>query len=137
MMRSSPLLRSMLVLNARAFGFLNAPLVGAARRGFRGGAAAPTLGLSRRGGALHGARSASDFTTSELKRLLGERGIDFRDCLEKRELVERLQDLPDEDEQLQSLEQNFPSVSAALLQLLILGINDLNTSLAWSGSELV
>ncbi|KAH8072820.1 hypothetical protein JL721_3470 [Aureococcus anophagefferens] len=69
-MRSSPLLRSMLVLNARAFGFLNAPLVGAARRGFRGGAAAPTLGLSRRGGALHGARSASDFTTSELKRLL-------------------------------------------------------------------
>ena len=60
----------MLVLNARAFGFLNAPLVGAARRGFRGGAAAPTLGLSRRGGALHGARSASDFTTSELKRLL-------------------------------------------------------------------
>ena len=82
----------MLVLNARAFGFLNAPLVGAARRGFRGGAAAPTLGLSRRGGALHGARSASDFTTSELKRLLGERGIDFRDCLEKRELVERLQD---------------------------------------------
>lgn len=37
-------------------------------------------------------RSMSDFTTSELKRLLSERGIDFRDCLEKGELVSRLQD---------------------------------------------
>ena len=38
-----------------------------------------------------GARSVSDFTTSELKRLLTERGVDFRDCLEKSELVARLQ----------------------------------------------
>mmetsp|Transcript_32810 Transcript_32810/g.104640 ORF Transcript_32810/g.104640 Transcript_32810/m.104640 type:complete len:464 (+) Transcript_32810:111-1502(+) len=38
-----------------------------------------------------GARQISDFSTSELKRLLTERGVDFRDCLEKSELVERLQ----------------------------------------------
>uniref|UniRef100_A0A7S3K1E4 PDZ domain-containing protein n=1 Tax=Aureoumbra lagunensis TaxID=44058 RepID=A0A7S3K1E4_9STRA len=37
------------------------------------------------------ARSISEFSTSELKRLLTERGVDFRDCLEKNELVERLQ----------------------------------------------
>jgi S1-C subfamily serine protease len=48
-------------------------------------------------------RSVSDFTTSELKRLLSERNIDFRDCLEKSELVARLQaalrgDLGDPDE---------------------------------------
>jgi len=30
-------------------------------------------------------------SVTELKRLLSERGVDFRDCLEKRELVERLQ----------------------------------------------
>ena len=37
--------------------------------------------------------SSSDLSTlsvSELKRLLSERGVDFRDCLEKRDLVERL-----------------------------------------------
>lgn len=37
-------------------------------------------------------RQISDFTTSELKRLLTERGVDFRDCLEKSELVQRLQE---------------------------------------------
>merc|ERR1719261_899974 len=30
-------------------------------------------------------------SVTELKRLLSERGIDFRDCIEKRELVERLE----------------------------------------------
>lgn len=33
-------------------------------------------------------------TVTELKRLLTERGIDFRDCLEKRDLVERLDESP-------------------------------------------
>jgi S1-C subfamily serine protease len=32
----------------------------------------------------------SSLTVTELKRLLSERGVDFRDCLEKRDLVERL-----------------------------------------------
>lgn len=36
----------------------------------------------------------SSLSVSELKRLLSERGVDFRDCLEKRDLVERLQDSP-------------------------------------------
>jgi hypothetical protein len=34
----------------------------------------------------------SRLSVTELKRLLIERGIDFRDCLEKRDLVERLRD---------------------------------------------
>lgn len=33
----------------------------------------------------------SNLSVTELKRLLSERGVDFRDCLEKRDLVERLQ----------------------------------------------
>lgn len=33
-------------------------------------------------------------SVTELKRLLSERGIDFRDCLEKRDLVERLEKSP-------------------------------------------
>ena len=51
------------------------------------------LGARRRDVSLRatGKRSVSDFTTSELKRLLSERGVDFRDCLEKGELVSRLQ----------------------------------------------
>ena len=36
----------------------------------------------------------SSLSVSELKRLLTERGVDFRDCLEKRDLVERLRDSP-------------------------------------------
>lgn len=35
--------------------------------------------------------SFSSLSVSELKRLLSERGVDFRDCLEKRDLVERLE----------------------------------------------
>lgn len=34
----------------------------------------------------------NSLSVTELKRLLSERGIDFRDCLEKQELVQRLQD---------------------------------------------
>ncbi|CAB9509668.1 Probable periplasmic serine endoprotease DegP-like [Seminavis robusta] len=34
----------------------------------------------------------NNLSVSELKRLLGERGIDFRDCLEKYELIQRLQE---------------------------------------------
>jgi len=73
------------------------------------GFAAPGLGSLRnrsralRSSARATSRSVSDFTTSELKRLLSERNIDFRDCLEKSELVARLQaalrgDLGDPDE---------------------------------------
>mmetsp|Transcript_12216 Transcript_12216/g.15238 ORF Transcript_12216/g.15238 Transcript_12216/m.15238 type:complete len:466 (-) Transcript_12216:125-1522(-) len=36
----------------------------------------------------------SSLTVTELKRLLSDRGIDFRDCLEKRDLIERLRDSP-------------------------------------------
>jgi S1-C subfamily serine protease len=38
-----------------------------------------------------GTSGISNLSVSELKRLLTERGVDFRDCLEKRDLVERLQ----------------------------------------------
>jgi S1-C subfamily serine protease len=38
-----------------------------------------------------GTNGISNLSVSELKRLLTERGVDFRDCLEKRDLVERLQ----------------------------------------------
>mmetsp|Transcript_9439 Transcript_9439/g.14569 ORF Transcript_9439/g.14569 Transcript_9439/m.14569 type:complete len:414 (+) Transcript_9439:81-1322(+) len=38
-----------------------------------------------------GSPSASNLSVSELKRLLNERAVDFRDCLEKRDLVERLE----------------------------------------------
>ena len=34
--------------------------------------------------------SLSSLSVTELKRLLQERGVDFRDCLEKRDLIERL-----------------------------------------------
>jgi len=34
---------------------------------------------------------ASSLSVTELKRLLTERGVDFRDCLEKRDLIERLE----------------------------------------------
>lgn len=37
------------------------------------------------------ASSFSSLSVSELKRLLSSRGVDFRDCLEKRDLVERLE----------------------------------------------
>jgi S1-C subfamily serine protease len=38
-----------------------------------------------------GASSFNSLSVSELKKLLTERGVDFRDCLEKRDLVERLE----------------------------------------------
>eukprot|EP00957_Ditylum_brightwellii_P167681 12764921-Ditylum_brightwellii.AAC.1 len=37
----------------------------------------------------------SSLSVTELKRLLSERGVDFRDCLEKRDLVERLEESRD------------------------------------------
>ena len=54
------------------------------------------------------ARQISDFSTSELKRLLTERGVDFRDCLEKGELIARLQ---------KSLRENESSVEAEQAQI--------------------
>jgi S1-C subfamily serine protease len=38
-----------------------------------------------------GSSSFNSLSVSELKKLLTERGVDFRDCLEKRDLVERLE----------------------------------------------
>lgn len=38
--------------------------------------------------------SLSSLSVSELKRLLSDRGIDFRDCLEKRDLIDRLENSP-------------------------------------------
>ena len=67
-------------------------LLGGLRARGVSGAAARNLKLAAvRSSGPSGARSVSDFTTSELKRLLSERGVDFRDCLEKGELVARLQ----------------------------------------------
>ena len=66
-----------------------------ARGGARGGDAAWTL---RGGGAPRAVATAAtdgalgDLSSGELKRLLTERGVDFRDCIEKRELVERLRE---------------------------------------------
>uniref|UniRef100_A0A7S1Z6X8 PDZ domain-containing protein n=1 Tax=Trieres chinensis TaxID=1514140 RepID=A0A7S1Z6X8_TRICV len=40
--------------------------------------------------ANNGDAALSSLSVSELKRLLSERGVDFRDCIEKRDLVERL-----------------------------------------------
>ncbi|KAJ1450334.1 trypsin-like cysteine/serine peptidase domain-containing protein [Pelagophyceae sp. CCMP2097] len=56
---------------------------------------------SRRGVACSATKpvSMTEFTTSELKRLLGDRGVDFRDCLDKTDLVARLQSaLREEDD---------------------------------------
>lgn len=64
-------------------------------------------------------RQTSEFSTSELKRLLTERGVDFRDCLEKRELVERLQ---------QSLKDGDPGGSSSdATQLATLTANEQST----------
>lgn len=70
----------------------------------------------------------SSLSVSELKRLLSERGVDFRDCLEKRDLVDRLQNSPaasyvsplssnrdgltsDENRLIQTFKQVSPSVA--------------------------
>jgi S1-C subfamily serine protease len=42
--------------------------------------------------AFAGSSSFASLSVSELKKLLSERGVDFRDCLEKRDLVERLEE---------------------------------------------
>jgi len=59
----------------------------------------PTSGNSRsnsaKGGA--GARDLKTLSVTELKRLLNDRGVDFRDCLKKRDLVERLQEATSSD----------------------------------------
>lgn len=52
---------------------------------------ADTYGSSSSSSSKSGLYSLS---VTELKRLLNERGIDFRDCLEKQDLVERLQNSP-------------------------------------------
>jgi S1-C subfamily serine protease len=49
------------------------------------------LETSRNCAGFHIADGLNVLSVTELKRLLSERGVDFRDCLEKRDLVERLQ----------------------------------------------
>ena len=57
-----------------------------ALRGGGGGAANNSGG----GGANENNREYGALSVAELKRLLNDRGVDYRDCLEKRDLVERL-----------------------------------------------
>jgi len=73
----------------RGWSLVSAPVAGARRQQEvpRGSTQARAYATGRG----ETARQISDFSTSELKRLLTERGVDFRDCLEKSELVQRLQ----------------------------------------------
>ena len=71
---------------ASSGGFLRR-VVGDALRGGGGG------GASNSGGATSANNNSGDYralSVAELKRLLNDRGVDYRDCLEKRDLVERL-----------------------------------------------
>jgi len=71
---------------ASSSGFLRR-VVGDALRGGGGG------GASNPGGATSANNNSGDYralSVAELKRLLNDRGVDYRDCLEKRDLVERL-----------------------------------------------
>src|SRR6478672_1074471 len=52
--------------------------------------------------------SLSSLSVTELKRLLSERGVDFRDCLEKGDLVARL-----DESQSQSLRSNNRPTSSS------------------------
>merc|ERR1712232_1302312 len=65
---------------------------------------------------------SSQLSVSELKRLLDARGVDFRDCLEKRDLVERLENtkslapqptqlMPDESRLISNFQKVSPAVS--------------------------
>lgn len=51
-------------------------------------------GTTNNNGAPPDSSHVSALSVTELKRLLSERGVDFRDCLEKRDLVERLANSP-------------------------------------------
>lgn len=67
----------------------------------------------------------TSLSVTELKRLLAERGVDFRDCLEKRDLVERLESsfatdrrapvyaslTADEDRRIETFKRVSPSVA--------------------------
>ena len=62
-------------------------MVGDALRGGWGG------GASNSGGGTSANNNSGDYralSVAELKRLLNDRGVDYRDCLEKRDLFERL-----------------------------------------------
>jgi S1-C subfamily serine protease len=71
----------------------------------------------------------NSLSVTELKRLLSERGVDFRDCLEKRDLVERLQNseasqdrrvtvpLVDLSDQERSLISTFKHVSPSVANI--------------------
>ena len=50
-------------------------------------------GASNSGGGTSANNNSGDYralSVAELKRLLNDRGVDYRDCLEKRDLFERL-----------------------------------------------
>lgn len=71
---------------ASSGGFLRR-VVGDALRGGGGGAS------NNSGGGTSASSNGDDYralSVAELKRLLNDRGVDYRDCLEKRDLVERL-----------------------------------------------
>mmetsp|Transcript_9986 Transcript_9986/g.14008 ORF Transcript_9986/g.14008 Transcript_9986/m.14008 type:complete len:464 (-) Transcript_9986:260-1651(-) len=77
-----PFLIHAVLLTGHAFSFLPSATPFAHRRNhvmvMSDSYGGPTAGLS-------------SLSVTELKRLLSERGVDFRDCLEKRDLVERLE----------------------------------------------
>lgn len=62
------------------------------------------VSVSRKGG-------LSSLSISELKRLLTDRNIDFRDCLEKRDLVERLQESSSSSKSSSSFSSSFSSLT--------------------------
>jgi S1-C subfamily serine protease len=57
----------------------------------------------------------SNLSVTELKRLLVDRGIDFRDCVEKRDLVERLRESEAKGGSYNSFHQQQHPVSAGLM----------------------
>ena len=58
--------------------------------GLAASAAAAAAGAAAAGAGAAQGTSESDLTVGELTQLLSEAGVDFRDCVEKTELVERL-----------------------------------------------
>lgn len=93
--------------------------------------------------------SLSSLSVTELKRLLTERGVDFRDCLEKRDLIQRLASspahavgnnsnknalLPDETRTVDTFSRVAPAV--AFITTVTNGPRSLLSSLGTMGEEM-
>ena len=66
------------------------------------------MGGGQNGGGGGYDESLGSLSVTELKRLLSERGIDFRDCLEKRDLIERLRMSQSWNPNMQQRMPSFP-----------------------------